>query len=1350
MKKILSLILTALFVMNPAVYALPAVEKAERAEETVILAEEQQTAELKPGINIWTGTGDVQDFEGDDVLDHVTLSTNYNVTIDKRVHDLDPANVVTDNNAVKITKIRGNVAAKNFPLIEKERPVKIEFDYIYNGQIRVVANETPTRTTLQTHALVYIYQSPDNTTHWQHFSGVRRGITEKGEKPNGEYRFFNESADLAQLYIAGGTEAPTLSDTTPVYIDNVSMIPYYKISYVLNGGAGEYPDNYFLGDRYDLSAVTEPTRSNHTFLGWSLTNGGAIIDTSYVEMVPGKDVTLYAVWEASNAENAVKYTYTSDKAGVADGEITVTLTEDAVNYTSAEILLADDNGILENYTPFATLTFNSGVGSREVSGNRVFPAEATRLAAKLSGEGLEDIYYWYTIPEERRLVLEDEPRFTFWALSDLHLNGKSYNEDYWPEMPILRANAMADVIATDADFAFINGDLICYGDKNYLDVLQSYFDDKLNNPEYNKNMFPFFTISGNHEYYEASVPKVDNELVASYYNRQVDYLEENYGDEYSFVKNDGGWETWYAVDSENVNMVFLQNPEPDEEFTFCDKQLRFLDNQLYKGEKSNKTNFVIIHRPLANTIPSSDGGYVFGSPTTNEVNKILAKHPNTIVFSAHTHSDLSAENIHFTVVNDMTTKPSHINDGSLVNTHIWGTDGYYKDMSTGVYLEVYSDKIYVRSRKFTENPKYFGHGAYVIDIPDANTEIFDVSMTGEMKDGAVFTAYVNGEIPADDAPYTYEWSVRNEIISTEKSFVLDAKGYFADEHIALRVYDENGNFASCITEKPFKGVNIKYELGDATGDVPPARTWIAGTYMQPEIGVAFPKKEGKFFKGWSTKENDTKPMAEILITADTTYYPVFDDVPEFYFDANLSGFTTNGVATDFSITDGIWNIKAETAGDLYFTWRNSTFDADKYRFMRIKSNYQSGSPDSVYFSTETAAGWAGARGIQLSKGVAKAEADGMTVKEYDLKSINANWTGTITGLRFDALASIGNLYVDYIIFSENAGIYNADVTVISGNASVSANNCSVEWFDTKDGVITVVLAPDDGYEFTEEFIENVTINGEKATEAVLGNDGTAKVIFDPKDVPVTNTYANIGDTSGLTDRYTIDIGKAFEECTVIAAAYGENGRLLDTAYIPETNDIDGKMNIFVERALGALSVKVFVFEKGTFSPISEITEAHGNLIVNGDAEDASKANVVTSENAVVSIVNDSEMGNVWDITPKSEKKDWIYFIYKHNFKYVPGATYEVTFDVKIAGTHLSDDISAIFHPNTRYICEGTTDHIAGTAVLKSGSWNTLTYTFTVDESSTDRSGDQFCFYADPVDDAPVHYLIDNIDLRIVG
>lgn len=1285
-----------------------------------------------PGINIFeNGT-----FEEDSII------------------DVRPSNGKTEivsengNKVLKYTRFSDYASIQHYVTWEPGRSYRIEFKI-----------KTPVNVGVYTNSIYKDVPSSD------HYSGVTSSanswttLTKKFTFPaeSDSFTFKEDINDAISFY------ANAMSDVDDVvYFDDLVCIPYYKVTYNAVGGTGAPEGEYFLGDKYTVKTDAVPERAGYKFLGWTVKNG-SVNTVTEVTPVPGKDIELFASWENLNSVNAVSYDFTSDDAGIANGTVTVTLTDETADYTSAEILFADNDGVLDNYTPFGTITFENGAGSYTVSGNRAFPKEVTRLAVKFIGEGLDSIYYWYTIPEEHRMVLPEKPIYSFWAVSDSHLGGTSYNSDYWPQMTPNRNNAFKDIFASDADFVFINGDVINYGSAAYTKVLDSYLKDRLNNPDYNTNNIPVFLLNGNHEYYDAGTVPFDYAAIEKSYNGQLDYLESTYGNDMKITRGADD-ELWYSVDYKGAKLIFLSSPQisPDRldgsSFSYSEEQLNFLDEQLYEGEKSGKTTYVVSHAPLANTIISnSKGAFAGGISNTAKVNEILAKHPNVIFFSGHTHSDLSTDKGHFTVVNDMTTQPSHINDGCLVWLDAWDGLGeyengtqtpYIKSFSTGVYLEVYGDKILVKSRKFMEESAYFGHGVYLIDIPDGSKETPDVTISGKAVAGETLSALVNGEVPSDDAPYTYEWHIGNNVVSTEKSFKVDIKGDYAGKKIALRVFFENGTYASAMSDTRFDGATITYDANGGTGTLPKSHTWVPGYSMQPDIGSYFPKKEGKFFIGWSSAKDAVKPETEVLIEGDTTLYAVYSDKPEFYFDANLSGFKSGAYTCE--IDDGIVKITSP-AGDHYFNWSNATFSADTYKYMRIKHKYVSGSGDGMFFGID-GGGLAQSRRMAISAGAVKAEmTTGFQVKEYEMSDL-AEWKGTVTQLRYDALSNGGELYVDYVVFSEKMGVYKIDITSNGENSgSVSSDSHVTLNSISKSGkIITAVVTPKDGYEFTfaDELETIAKINSNNITEAVINDDGTATLTLDMDNVVMTDASLVIG--AGETVKYITNFGKNTGLCTLIAAAYNKDGRMVGAGVIKKANDVDGVVTVNVAKSLNSEYVKVMAFDmSGSFKVLAKEAVSYGNLIVNGDAE-GPEVKAFYSDNANVSIVEDSEKGNVWEIVPTSGL--WVYFMQK--FDYVPGATYKLTADIKIVSAGGLTDVKSSINSNARYLdAKGARDHILSQTVLSAGQWVSVEHTFTIPADAPLSEKDEFSFYCNPISINGVNtgatYRIDNVDVQII-
>ncbi len=158
-------------------------------------------------------------------------------------------------------------------------------------------------------------------------------------------------------------------------------------------------------------------------------------------------------------------------------------------------------------------------------------------------------------------------------------------------------------------------------------------------------------------------------------------------------------------------------------------------------------------------------------------------------------------------------------------------------------------------------------------------------------------------------------------------------------------------------------------------------------------------------------------------------------------------------------------------------------------------------------------------------------------------------------------------------------------------------------------------------------------------------------------------------------------------------------------------------------------------------------------LLGGDAENI-KGAPFFSENANVTVVSDPENNeNTCYLVMSRGGNAYCYFQQKVYFK--PGKKYLVEFDVKLAAhdsnTDLADDFKAAICCNFRYTDAKGRDHILGNIrPTFAEGWVHFTAEHTVDESCTDRSGDQFTIYSNPVNNLGVGYYIDNIKVTEVN
>ena len=748
----------------------------------------------KPGLNVWTGTTDAYTFDGAVQSDFAAYGDAV------LVEGTDPYMNLAGNYP--------HFTLKNtYGVVDKDRPVKATFKVLNHASakdVRIIRNVTNNLNPILGQHIIGVPGS------WSTLSseiiGSSKDVT---NLTNSNYT--DNTQNLKNLIIIVANDCTSGN----VYVDDVSFVPAYKLTYDVNGGNGSVDPVYFFGNTYStLADGSSLTSDKGEFAGWSLTPDGEAVTS--ITATPGSDVTLYAVWKDFSDMDAFTYELTSNTPGVANG--TMTFVAPTASHTTAEVYFANDDGIMEGYTEFAKVNFTSRIASYTVSGNRSFAMGATKLMVVFSGEGVENEFVDYTIPEAKRLANET-PLYKYFVVSDLHLGGDADNIDYfymqWQSTDPIRTrafgggsnNRQADVFNNGADFVIVNGDLVNYGSYDYRDktnengeligevgeerywnVLDSFIEERLNN-----NNIPVFLTNGNHEFQnqdssEQGLASFIPVRLESVINGQLDYLTENYGDDVVITRDETNPDAlYYAVDMQGEKYIFMSTPEMTADKTgstntVSAKQLNFVEEQLYDGANSGKTVFVITHLPITDLTNAT------------EVDALLANHPNAVVFNSHTHYNLGFDT-HYTVVGDMTTSytTSDTSATSYLDTGV--SNSYETGYNAGQFVEVYEDKIIIKGRKFADNSMFFGHALYIVETPDEG-DVKSVAIDGTLAKDSTVTAVVNGSVPADDDSYSYEWIIAGETVSTEKSIKLTNAGV----KVILRVTGADGSYASFLSD----------------------------------------------------------------------------------------------------------------------------------------------------------------------------------------------------------------------------------------------------------------------------------------------------------------------------------------------------------------------------------------------------------------------------------------------------------------------------------------------------------------------------------------------------------------------
>ena len=333
MKKHIALFLAVamLFTMSFSVSAfeLDAVESsvempAEAAEPEQSEAEVYAAVTTAPGLNMLTGTTEVLDFETEGTFPITfpgKLGTNMSVV------DNDIKDTVAGNTSNKVLKTQGtglryevmflNVATETGRMYEItwDTYVTVKYsglmgwilDYKGAGSHVTISADGPWKTAnvdnneWYTHSYTEVAQARDNIQI--------------------QYKLANDENAGEPIY-----------NDSAVYVDNVSVYPYYKITYV--DGAGETIETLQVLRGEDGEFLREYTVKSDNYpewdgkdgtvrecIGWAVTPGAA--DTLTEVALENADITLYPVWKTTEYLTA-----SAESINASAGKsITVTATE---------------------------------------------------------------------------------------------------------------------------------------------------------------------------------------------------------------------------------------------------------------------------------------------------------------------------------------------------------------------------------------------------------------------------------------------------------------------------------------------------------------------------------------------------------------------------------------------------------------------------------------------------------------------------------------------------------------------------------------------------------------------------------------------------------------------------------------------------------------------------------------------------------------------------------------------------------------------------------------------------------------------------------------------------------------
>lgn len=291
------------------------------------------------------------------------------------------------------------------------------------------------------------------------------------------------------------------------------------------------------------------------------------------------------------------------------------------------------------------------------------------------------------------VVEGDGPLYSFQILSDTHLQKDlSYVHD------VNFANALKDINSVDPDSSrlIINGDVTDCGLKENWDA----FSKILSQNKHPKVDAAF----GNHDTWQE--------------NTWVDQAAYSLSKQ-NFLSYTGEPNIYYDYWLNDNHFIFLGSEKSNGNYAYLsDTQLKWFDETLAKNAASNKPIFVFIHQPLYDTVSGSKPGQKWnGIEQDEQVRNILAKYPQAILFTGHTHWEFGSK---YTMYNEKICSMFNIPSCA----YCWTDANTEDDISEGYYIDVYKDKVVVKGRNFTTKEW----------MPNAQ---YEVSYTGNEKNAVI-------------------------------------------------------------------------------------------------------------------------------------------------------------------------------------------------------------------------------------------------------------------------------------------------------------------------------------------------------------------------------------------------------------------------------------------------------------------------------------------------------------------------------------------------------------------------------------------------------------------------------------
>lgn len=399
------------------------------------------------------------------------------------------------------------------------------------------------------------------------------------------------------------------------------------------------------------------------------------------------------------APTSVEYALDNPKSGLADGTVTVTLSDK--DHASSDIVMywADDEGPLSDYTSLAKVKVTGTVTKFNMYKNTIIPEGATRLLVYTTNVfGTSKQYTDVKLPEGCNFKENNEKPITeFEMASDIHITDRVMGEsdiNYKNNQHFKQMLEDVKKNSPDSQAIIINGDIADTGKESEYKNMQSIYSQVSGLPN-------LYMSVGNHD------------LSANDYKTQADL----------FIKyaKTGTGKVYYDKTINGYHYIFMGSEKQGLRADLSQAQLDWLNDLLEKDtiKDPEKPVFVMLHQSLYNTVAGSlpgqnwDGAGSEGTKQAKQLRAILKKYPQVLMFNGHSHWELNSEKCMYARDEEL---PNIFNTAAV--GYLWtGYDvitGEYMEGSHGYVIKVYKDKVLVLGRDY-ENQKYVSSAMFVAE-----------------------------------------------------------------------------------------------------------------------------------------------------------------------------------------------------------------------------------------------------------------------------------------------------------------------------------------------------------------------------------------------------------------------------------------------------------------------------------------------------------------------------------------------------------------------------------------------------------------------------------------------------------